>query len=146
MIVGGGWHFGDGLSLYIDCTHELVLSFEGSDDFTHYPIVGKGCIVCDNHHITNLEVGFCGFPLASFLEMLEILSRPTSPEMVVAESPPLVQRVHLLCREGYVVMNVSGYAQRAYPTRKCPGVSIMMPSGQWLVVVQMGLELRLDST
>ena len=143
MIFGGGWHFGDGLSLYIDCTHELVLSFEGSDDFTHYPIVGKGCIVCDNHQITNLEVGFDSFPLASFLEMLEILSRPTSPEMVVAESPPLVQRVHLLCREGSVV---SGYAQRACPTSKSPGVSIMMPSGQWLVVVQMGLELRQDST
>ena len=91
----GGWSFDDGLGLHIYCANKLVLSCKGLDRFTHHPVVGKGGVVGYDDNVTNLEVGSCGSPLSGLLEVLEILSRPSPPEVVeysLTKCPSFMQR------------------------------------------------------
>ena len=109
VIVGGGWPVGDCFSVHINCTHQVVITIEGPNDFAHNPMVASSVMITRS---PTFRLGLVAFHLPVFWRY--------SPDQRLQKWWMTAwQSVHLLCSDGSELISVSGYARRARLIRKC---------------------------
>ena len=71
---GGGFN--------INCSDKSILSRKYLENESHRPVVGERCVVGYDYNISWFEVWFMCLPLTCFLEVLQVLDKPSPPKMV----------------------------------------------------------------